>query len=247
VRFVVKMRGCCCNLSGGVALIVWFTTNGMCLKNNTIIYVARASNSKRDCEHDLYCCLLPRCEALRTCRSGFPIASTPYESLNYIILAKITICTMKTYRWTTWSSKGCHRGDQRHSAHHSIYSDWKKRSRLASPKFLFALVLTGIIAAQWRYNKWEVLMITSLLLSNVRHRAVITPVSPLLIRIIHISPSYSTFYLSFEIILEMGTVHWVGLQIQCSMQIHCFKNIQSDMNSVSKIQFCKVRKITFAI
>jgi len=28
----------CCNLSGGFALIVWFTTNGMCVKNNTIIY-----------------------------------------------------------------------------------------------------------------------------------------------------------------------------------------------------------------
>ena len=40
----------CCNLSGGVALIVWFTTNGMGVKNNTIIYVARASNSKRDCD-----------------------------------------------------------------------------------------------------------------------------------------------------------------------------------------------------
>jgi len=26
----------CCNLSGGVALNVWFTTNGMCAKNNTI-------------------------------------------------------------------------------------------------------------------------------------------------------------------------------------------------------------------
>ena len=26
----------CCNLSGGVALIVWFTTNGMCVKNKTI-------------------------------------------------------------------------------------------------------------------------------------------------------------------------------------------------------------------
>jgi len=76
VIYVKDMRGkwYCCNLSGGVALIVWFTTNGMCVKNNTIIYGARASNSKRDCEHDLYCCLLPRCEALRTCRSGFPIA-----------------------------------------------------------------------------------------------------------------------------------------------------------------------------
>ena len=39
-----------CNLSGGVALIVWFTTNGMCLKNNTIIYVPGASNNKRDCD-----------------------------------------------------------------------------------------------------------------------------------------------------------------------------------------------------
>jgi len=66
VWFVVKRRGCCCNLSGDVVLIVWFTTNGMCMKNNTIVYVARASNSERDCEHDLYCCLLPRCEALRT-------------------------------------------------------------------------------------------------------------------------------------------------------------------------------------
>jgi len=34
----------CCNLSGGAALIVWFTTNGMYVKNNTIIYVERASN-----------------------------------------------------------------------------------------------------------------------------------------------------------------------------------------------------------
>ena len=75
VWFVVKRRGCCCNLSGGVTLIVWFSTNGMCVKNNTIIYVVRASNSKRDCEHDLYCCLLPWCEALRICRFGFPIAT----------------------------------------------------------------------------------------------------------------------------------------------------------------------------
>ena len=27
--------------------------------------------------HDLYCYLLPQCEALRTCRSGFPIATLP--------------------------------------------------------------------------------------------------------------------------------------------------------------------------
>jgi len=83
VWFVVKRRGCCCNLSGGVVLIVWFTTHGMCVKNNTIIYVTRASNSKRDCEHDLYCCLLPQCEALRTCRSGFPIATVALPNACY--------------------------------------------------------------------------------------------------------------------------------------------------------------------
>jgi len=81
VWFVVKKRGCCCNLSVGVALIVRFTTNWTCVKNNTIIYIARANNSKRDCEHDLYCFLLPRCEALRTCRSGFPIATIPTRAV----------------------------------------------------------------------------------------------------------------------------------------------------------------------
>ena len=34
--FVVKRRGCCCNLSGGVALIAWFTTNRVCAKNKNI-------------------------------------------------------------------------------------------------------------------------------------------------------------------------------------------------------------------
>ena len=36
VWFVVKRRGFCCNLSGGVALIVWLTTNRMCAKNKNI-------------------------------------------------------------------------------------------------------------------------------------------------------------------------------------------------------------------
>ena len=40
----------------------------------TPLYMKREQAIVRDCEHDLYCCLLPRCEALRTCRSEFPIA-----------------------------------------------------------------------------------------------------------------------------------------------------------------------------
>jgi len=50
----------------------------MYAKNNTIIYVARASNSKNDWERVHYFCLLPQCEALHTCSSGFPIATKWY-------------------------------------------------------------------------------------------------------------------------------------------------------------------------
>jgi len=58
-------------------------------------------------------------------------------------------------------------------------------------------------------------MITSPLLSNVRQKAMITPVLPLLTALVHISLSYWTVYSSFEIILEMETIHWIGLHIQC--------------------------------
>jgi len=53
--------------------------------------------------------------------------------------------------------------------------------------------------------------------------ATATPVSHPLTRPNHISSSCWTIYRSFEITLEMGTFHWVKLQIQCSIQIHCFK------------------------
>jgi len=39
------------------------------------MHVARTTNNRVTSSGDLYCCLLPQCEALRTCRSGFPIAT----------------------------------------------------------------------------------------------------------------------------------------------------------------------------
>jgi len=39
------------------------------------MYVARTSNYRVISSGDLYCCLLPWCEALRICRSEFPIAT----------------------------------------------------------------------------------------------------------------------------------------------------------------------------
>ena len=78
-----KKEGMLLQPLSGVALIMWFTTNGMCVKNNIIMYVARTNNNRVISSGDLYCCLLPRCGALRTCRSGFPIVTVPTGYLTF--------------------------------------------------------------------------------------------------------------------------------------------------------------------
>ena len=65
----------CCKLTVGVALNMRYTTNGICAKNNTKNYGAWRSNHRVIMACDLYCRLLPQCEALRTCHSDFPIAT----------------------------------------------------------------------------------------------------------------------------------------------------------------------------
>ena len=87
--------------------------NGMCVKNNIHICVAGTSNNRvivacklwqyysnmwtsERHDHctwrviaacDLYCCLLPQCEALRTCRSGFPIATAEVWVLSELLFS----------------------------------------------------------------------------------------------------------------------------------------------------------------
>ena len=63
----------CCSLSVSIVLNVRFTTNGMCVMNNT--RVARTSRNKINTTCDLYCYLVPQCEGLRTCCSAFPITT----------------------------------------------------------------------------------------------------------------------------------------------------------------------------
>jgi len=72
---------------------------------------------------------------------------------------------------------------------------------------------------------------------SVCHRAMITPVSPLLAMLIHISTSCWTICSLFEIILEMGTVRWIALPIQWSIQIHCFKKHSLRYELCFKIYF----------
>ena len=106
----------CCNLSVDVALNVRFTTNGMCAKNNNVIYLARTSNNRVIMACDLYCCLLPQCEALRTCRSGFPIATPWYSSFDNAVHIARCFSLLRYFhmaaqrRYSTEFSKVCFTG-----------------------------------------------------------------------------------------------------------------------------------------
>ena len=48
---------------------------GCAWRTTPYVYVAQTSNRRVIMACELYCCLLPQCKALRTCRSGFPIAT----------------------------------------------------------------------------------------------------------------------------------------------------------------------------
>ena len=53
----------CCNLSVSIALNMCFTTNGMCMTNNT--HVARTSRNKMITAWNLHCCLVQQCKGVR--------------------------------------------------------------------------------------------------------------------------------------------------------------------------------------
>ena len=55
--------------------------------------MSRTNNNRVIMACELYCCLLPQCEALRICRSGFPIAITPSlpHSNTYLCSARFIV------------------------------------------------------------------------------------------------------------------------------------------------------------
>jgi len=153
---------------------------------------------------------------------------TPYEDLNYTILDNITQL-WKHIGEPREIQIGCYRGDpgqqRRSGSSYDLFWLNKTVRRLRHWNFhllSFWLTLSLLCDVMLCNYQWEILMITSPLLSNVCHRAMITPVSPPPTTLIHISPSCWTIYRSFEITLEMGTVHWIGL-LQWSIQVHCLK------------------------
>jgi len=62
-----------CSLSVSIVLNVRFTTNGICVMNNT--RVPRTSRNKISTTCYLYCWLVPQSEGLHTCCSAFPITT----------------------------------------------------------------------------------------------------------------------------------------------------------------------------
>ena len=74
-RSLVQLCCKCCNHSVSVVLNVGFATNRMYVKNNTHIYLSQTSRNRMSTTWDLYCCLLPQCEALHPCHLGFPITT----------------------------------------------------------------------------------------------------------------------------------------------------------------------------
>jgi len=61
-------------VSKTVLLHAQCTTNGMCIRNSTYMYVAQIHSNKVSTGYNLYFCLRPQCEALHTCCLGPSIA-----------------------------------------------------------------------------------------------------------------------------------------------------------------------------
>ena len=79
---------------------------GCAWKTTPYIHVARTSINRVIVACELYCCLLPQCETLRICRSGFPIATPPPEmsGLPYFAL-QVESWFLKTQSKSNYSPK----------------------------------------------------------------------------------------------------------------------------------------------
>jgi len=77
-------------------------------------------------------------------------------------------------------------------------------------------------------------MITSPLLSNVRHRAMITQVRPLVTRLIHNSRSIGQFIVRLKLFSKWEIFTGLYLKSNVLYKSSASKNFQSDMNHILK-------------
>jgi len=83
---------------------VRFTTNGMCVKNNT--HVARTSRNKMSAEWDFYFCLVRQCESLHTCSSAFPITTKWCFDLDVKVVSGTTFTKRTCNRCSSLQKRG---------------------------------------------------------------------------------------------------------------------------------------------
>jgi len=140
---------------------------GCAWRTTPYIYVAQTSNNRVSMACELYCCLLPQCEALRTCRSGFPIATqalkydanayTPYDGINYTVLDKIKPL-WKRIDEPPEIQIGCYRGDpgqQRYSG--SSYDLFRPNSTIAKPFDGCITEISICLSSGWIYC-WSIVV-----------------------------------------------------------------------------------------
>ena len=93
--------------------------------------MARTSNNRVITACDLYCCLLPQCEALRTCRSGFSNATVWYNKIFALWLSSdsaFTICHALLAGNVAWKHVMYHFADKLATAY-STYCGWLRRPK----------------------------------------------------------------------------------------------------------------------
>ena len=73
------------------------TSYNACELGEQLIYVLMVSKGVIS-SGELYCCLLPQCEALRICRSGFPIATVAKSPQSHCDNKKVVNCAIVLFK-----------------------------------------------------------------------------------------------------------------------------------------------------
>jgi len=168
------------------------------------------------------------------------IAYTPYEGLNYTVLEKITPL-WKRIGEPPEIQIGCYRGDPGHQRHSDSSNDlfWLNKTvrRLCHWNFhllSFWLALSLPCDVTLCDNKWQILMITSPLLSNVRHRAMITPVRHPLTRLFILARVVRQFIVCLKLFSKWELSIGLNFKSNVLYKSIASKNLQSDMNDLLK-------------
>jgi len=109
----------------------WVTSNIACEPGEQYSWLCLLTVTTRVISSvDLYCCLLPRCEALRTCRLGFPIATIRRSLLHCYIAQPQTQARHNIRIYSRWGQK-TERGAKNQKGGHYLIKKIKKKCSMS--------------------------------------------------------------------------------------------------------------------